>query len=169
MTEALSRRIKQPEFSSPAQEALLSVMVAAAALNERMDRVCAGHKITRAQYNVLRILRGVYPGGHPRCEIACRMVDRAPDITRLLDRLEARKLVKRARGSEDRRKTVTLITAKGLKLLDAMQSTVDADLASILRRLSEEDCRELSRLCGLIFDSADSADSAEAAEAHWPR
>jgi DNA-binding MarR family transcriptional regulator len=162
MTEALSRRLKQPEFSSPAQEALLSVMVAAAALHERMDRVCAGHEITRAQYNVLRILRGAYPEGHPRCEIASRMVDRAPDITRLLDRLEARKLVKRARGSEDKRETITLITAKGLKLLDAMQPTVDADLASILRRLSEEDCRELSRLCGLIFDSVDSAGPAEA-------
>src|ERR1700757_2976138 len=169
MTEALSRRLKQAEFSSPAQEALLSVMVAAAALNERMDRVCAGHKITRAQYNVLRILRGVHPEGHPRSEIACRMLDRAPDITRLLDRLEARKLVKRARGSEDKRETITSITAKGLKLLDAMQPAVDADLASILRRLSEEDCRELSRLGAAIFDPAISAEPAETAEAHRHR
>src|ERR1700757_3122275 len=98
MTEALSRRLKQAEFSSPAQEALLSVMVAAAALNERMDRVCAGHKITRAQYNVLRILRGVHPEGHPRCEIAQRMIERAPDVTRLVDRLQAQGLVRRNRG-----------------------------------------------------------------------
>src|SRR5271166_4927192 len=121
MTEVLSRRLKQTEFSSPGQEALLSVLVAAASLNEGMDRVFISHKITRAQYNVLRILRGIYPQGHPRCEIACRMIDRAPDITRLLDRLETRRLVRRTRGSEDQRQTVTYITAKGLKLLDTIQ------------------------------------------------
>jgi DNA-binding MarR family transcriptional regulator len=128
-------------------------MVAAAALHERIDRVCARHKITRAQYNVLRILRGVYPHGHPRNEIACRMIDRASDITRLLDRLEARKLVKRARGSEDQRQTVSFITAKGLKLLDAMQPAAEGELESMLGRLSEQDRRELSRLCAAIFES----------------
>ncbi len=152
MTESLSRRLKQPQFSSPAQEALLSVMVAAAALHERMDRVCALHQITRAQYNVLRILRGVYPEGHPRCEIACRMMDRAPDITRLLDRLEARKLVKRVRGSEDKRETITFITAKGIKLLEAIQPSVDAEVAGVFSKLSDDECRELSRLCAVIFE-----------------
>jgi DNA-binding MarR family transcriptional regulator len=154
MTEALGRRLKQAEFASPAQEALLSVMVAAATLNERMDRLCAKHKITRAQYNVLRILRGVHPEGHPRSEIACRMIDRASDITRLLDRLETRRLVRRTRGSEDQRQTVTYITAKGIKLLDAMKPSADAEVISILGRLGDEECRELSRLCAVIFDAS---------------
>ena len=126
-------------------------MVAAATLNERMDRICAKYKITRPQYNVLRILRGVHPEGHARCEIARRMIDRAPDITRLLDRLEARRLVKRARGSEDQRQTVTFITAKGLKLLDAMLLAVEEQTSDVLKRLSDDDCRELSRLCAAIF------------------
>jgi len=155
MTEALSRRLKQDEFASPAQEALLSVLVAAATLNDLMDRVCAEHKITRAQYNVLRILRGAYPNGHPRCEIACRMIDRASDITRLLDRLETRRLVRRRRGSEDQRQTVTFITAKGLRLLESMEPQVDAEVASVLSGLSDEDCRELGRLCAAIFGGND--------------
>ncbi len=153
MTEALSRRLKQAEFASPAQEALLSVMVAAATLNELMERVCAQHNITHAQYNVLRILRGVYPEGHPRCEIACRMLDRASDITRLVDRLEARRLVKRARGSEDQRQTVTYITAKGIKLLDRMRPKIDAEVAGALSKLSDQECRDLSRLCAVIYDT----------------
>ena len=152
MTEALSRRLKQPTFSSPAHEALLSVLVAAATLNELMDRVCAEYKITRPQYNVLRILRGVHPEGHPRCEIACRMLDRASDITRLVDRLERQRLVKRARGSEDQRQTITCITAKGIKLLDSMRPRIDAEVEAILRHLSDDDCHELSRLCGVILD-----------------
>jgi DNA-binding MarR family transcriptional regulator len=155
MTEALSRRLKQASFASPQQEALLSIVVTASTLNERMDRICAARKITRPQYNVLRILRGVHPEGHPRCEIACRMLDRAPDITRLLDRLEARGLVRRFRGSDDKRQTITYITAKGIKLLDALQPTVDAEMTAVLGGLSESDCRELSRLCAAIFDGSD--------------
>ena len=153
MTEALSRRLKQPQFSSPAQEAALSVIVAANTLNDRMDRICEEHEITRAQYNVLRILRGVHPGGHPRCEIACRMLDRASDVTRLVDRLQIRRLVKRTRGSEDQRQAVTCITAKGIKLLDSMRPQMDEEIASIVTRLGDENCRELSRLCGLLLEA----------------
>ena len=153
MTEALSRRLKQEQFSSPAQEGLLSVLVAATTLNDIVEGVCEKYGITHAQYNVLRILRGVYPNGHARCEIASRMVDRASDVTRLVDRLQARRLVKRARGSEDQRQAVTSITAKGLKLLDTMQPALDDATATILSKLTDADCRELSRLCGLVLDN----------------
>jgi DNA-binding MarR family transcriptional regulator len=153
VTEALSRRLKQPRFASLAQEALLSVIAAANTINEIMDQVCEEQGITRAQYNVLRILRGVHPQGHARCEIACRMLDRAPDITRLVDRLQARRLVKRSRGSEDQRQAITFITAKGMKLLDAMAPIIDAQIGGILGNLSDQDCRELSRLCAVILES----------------
>lgn len=132
---------------------MLSLFVAANILNESMDRVCEEHGITRAQYNVLRILRGVHPGGHPRCEIACRMLDRAPDITRLVDRLQARRLVKRSRGSEDQRQAVTAITPKGLKLLETMQPRINEQTVRVFGALSEQDCRELSRLCSLIIEA----------------
>ena len=161
MTEALSRRLKQPSFEGPAQEAMLSILVAASTLTERMEHLCAQKKITHAQYNVLRILRGVYPQGHPRGEIACRMIDRAPDITRLLDRLEARRLVRRTRGSEDQRQTVTYITVKGIKLLDAMQPQVELEVTRALSRLNQEDCRQLSRLCAAIFDEHERKDEAQ--------
>jgi DNA-binding MarR family transcriptional regulator len=160
MTEALSRRLKQPQFSSPAQEALLSVIVAANTLNDLMDRVCEEHKITRAQYNVLRILRGVYPEGHARCEIACRMMDRASDVTRLVDRLQARRLVKRRRGSEDQRQAVTVITAKGMKLLETMAPPIEAATRKLLERLSDEDCRQLSRLCAVILEAGEAENTA---------
>jgi DNA-binding MarR family transcriptional regulator len=154
VTEALSRRLKQPRFTSPAQEALLSVIAAANTINEIMDQVCEQQGITRAQYNVLRILRGIHPLGHARCEIACRMLDRAPDITRLVDRLQARRLVKRSRGSEDQRQAVTFITAKGMKLLDTMAPIIDAQIGNTLGKLSDQDCHELSRLCAVILESA---------------
>lgn len=152
MTEALKRRLKQTRFSSPQQEALLSVTIAAGTINDLVDEVCERHGLTRQQYNVLRILRGVHPEGHSRCEVARRMVERAPDVTRLVDRLQARGLVRRTRGGSDQRQAIARITSKGLRLLEAIQPELDAQSASQLRKLSDKDCHELSRLCALIFE-----------------
>ena len=157
MNEAPSRRLSQAQFADPMQEALLGLLVAAHTLNDLMDELCEMHRITRPQYNVLRILRGVHPQGHARCEIARRMIDRAPDVTRLVDRLQARGLVKRSRGNDDQRQAVTVITAKGLKLLARMQPEIDATVGARLNRLNNQECRDLSRLCGLILEP----DSAE--------
>ena len=153
MSKALSRRLKQSHFTGPTQEAVLSLLLAANALNDLLDDVCEKHRITRPQYNVLRILRGVHPKGHPRCEIARRMIERAPDITRLVDRLQARGLVKRRRGDDDLRQAMTCITAKGLKLLEAMQPEIESASEALLGKLTDADCRKLTRLCALIFDT----------------
>ena len=155
MTEALQRRLKQSRFTSPQQEALLSLAVAAGAMNDLVDEICERHGLTRSQYNVLRILRGVHPEGHSRCEVACRMVDRAPDITRLVDRLQARGLVRRTRGGSDQRQAIARITSKGLRLLETMQPELEAQTATRLGKLSDKDCNELSRLCAMIFDDAE--------------
>jgi DNA-binding MarR family transcriptional regulator len=160
MTDALRLRLKQSRFASAQQEALLGVAVAASAINDLVDGVCERHGLTRPQYNVLRILRGVHPEGHPRCEVAQRMVERAPDITRLVDRLQSRGLVRRTRGGKDQRQAITRITAKGLKLLEAIQPELDKLTAARLSRLTDQECHELSRLCGLIFaDEACDGDS----------
>ncbi len=153
VTEALSRRLQQSTFASPAQEALLSLLVAANTLNDVMDEVCGKYDITRPQYNVLRILRGAQPQGHARCEIARRMLDRAPDVTRLVDRLQTRGLVKRKRGNSDQRQAVTCITGKGLKLLETMQPEVETNVDGLVGRLTNEDCQELARLCALLFEN----------------
>src|SRR3974377_81581 len=126
MTEALSRRLKQARFTSAHQEALLSLAVAAGSINDMVDAVCERHGLTRSQYNVLRILRGVYPEGHSRCEVARRMVERAPDVTRLVDRLQHRGLVRRTRGGDDQRQAIARITPKGLRLLETMQPELEA-------------------------------------------
>jgi DNA-binding MarR family transcriptional regulator len=155
MTEALKRRLKQARFASPQQEALLSVAVAAGAINDLVDGICDRYGLTRSQYNVLRILRGVHPDGHSRCEVACRMVDRAPDVTRLVDRLQARGLVRRTRGGNDQRQAIARITPKGLRLLETMQPELEAQTATRFGKLSDKECLELSRLCTLIFEDAD--------------
>ena len=152
MGEALKRRLKQEKFESPLQEAMLNLLVAASHVREQVDRVCEQYGITNAQYNVLRILRGAHPDGYPRCEIACRMIDRAPDVTRLIDRLEQQKLVARDRSDEDRRLSITRITQKGLDLLERMNASLEEVHRHIGERMSLADRREMSRICEGLYD-----------------
>jgi DNA-binding MarR family transcriptional regulator len=151
MGDALKKRVQQESFESPMQEALLNLLVTADYLREQMDRVCAELEITPAQFNVLRILRGVHPEGHPRCEIARRMIERAPDVTRLVDRLEKRGLVERDRSAADRRLSLTRITAAGIDLLARLAPGLAALESHLAERLSLRDRRELSRICEGIY------------------
>jgi DNA-binding MarR family transcriptional regulator len=152
MGDALKKRIKQAtDFASPAEEAVLNLMVAADHVRSRLERVCTDFGITPGQYNVLRILRGAHPAGHPRCEIAARLVEKAPDVTRLVDRLEAQGLVSRDRSEEDRRLSVTRITRKGLGLLERMEPAMEEANRYFKERVSRQDCRVLTRICEGIY------------------
>lgn len=151
MGEALKQRIQQEVFSDPAQEAVVNLLVAADFIRTRMGYVCAKHDLTIGQFNVLRILKGVYPEGHARCEITKRMIERAPDITRLVDRLEQRELVERIGSGVDRRLSITRITPPGLALVKVINPQIEGLLRVIRRRISVEDCRRLSRICEELY------------------
>lgn len=152
MGESLRIRLEQSkDFDNAALEAMINVMVVACHFNECNDRICARFGITRSQYNVLRILRGAHPGGHPRQEVTRRMVDRSPDVTRLIDRLEATGFVERERTDTDRRLSIARITQKGLDLLDSMDPDFDRLTARIGQQLRNEELLELSRLCEALY------------------
>lgn len=155
MGEGLRKRIKQEKFISPQQEALLNLAVAANYFREQTERVVLEFDITLPQYNVLRILRGVYPGGHARGEIATRMVDRAPDVTRIVDRLEEKNLAARDRNSSDRRQSIARITKEGLRLLERIDGPMQRAFDEIGERLNAKDCKELSRLCEAVYTRDD--------------
>jgi DNA-binding MarR family transcriptional regulator len=137
------------------QEAIVNVVVAANYVRERNDRILGEYGLTSPQYNVLRILRGVYPDGHPRCEIAARMLDRAPDVTRIIDRLEEKDLVERERSGSDRRHSITRITRDGLRVLEKLDAPIRQAVVDLKDRLSARDCRELSRILEKLYDVED--------------
>lgn len=154
MSSALKAKIKQQaDFSSPIIEAILNLMVAADAVRAQMDRVFAAYEITQGQYNVLRILRGAGCNGHPRCEIASRMLERAPDITRIIDRLERQSLVERDRSDEDRRHSLTRITKKGLQLIERIEPELIKAHDEIGRKLSAVEWVALTSICEKIYSN----------------
>ena len=106
--------------------------------------------VTGQQYNVLRILRGAHPEALPTLEIAERMLEATPGITRLLDRLEGKGLVERERHARDRRQVLCSLTPAGRELLEEMRGPVDAANASALALLSAGEREELTRLLGTI-------------------
>jgi DNA-binding MarR family transcriptional regulator len=118
-----------------------------------MEELTEPHGITSAQYNVLRILRGVHPEGHPRREIIRRMIQVAPDVTRLIDRLEKQDLVHRGRSSDDKRLSLTFITDKGLALLSDMQPTLDLMNKRLWANISEDEALALAKLCDKLVGS----------------
>src|SRR5262245_21956820 len=151
MGETLGRRLLQTRFEGPHHEALLAVLLANAAVEEMLDAAFEGTGMTVPQYNVLRILNGVYPGAHARGDIARRMVRRAPDLTRMLDRLVRMGLVEREKGDLDHRQSLARITQKGRDLLERMHPKV-AHLNQILsRRLADHEARALVELLEKIY------------------
>ncbi|MEM1125826.1 MAG: MarR family transcriptional regulator [Bacteroidota bacterium] len=129
----LSDLIRQPQFESEAHRALLNVMATSSWITGELAATMAPFEVTPAQYNVLRILRGTHPDRLSCTAIGERLLDRTPDVTRLLNRLQRAGLVHRARAKEDRRMVQVGITEAGLDLLCRMEQPVRA----FSERLSE--------------------------------
>jgi len=140
---------QQRPFESLEQEALLNVLRTADALMQEIAAVLKPFKLSHSQYNVLRILRGASPDGLACQEISERMISRDPDITRLLDRLEARGLVTRTRDQEDRRVVTARITLEGLRLLEALDELIAEVDRYALQHLGEQQLRTLIQLLEL--------------------
>lgn len=142
----LEQRIQQSRpFRSEHERAAVNVLYTATWILEHMRDFLAGYGITQQQYNVLRILRGQYPESISTCDIRNRMIDRAPDASRIVDRMIAKNLVQKAPSVKDKRRIDVTITKNGLALLDAISVAMEGP-DNLLRRLSTEECKHLNSL-----------------------
>src|SRR5262245_4731554 len=147
MGTLLRHELKQGKpFATPEEMVFLNVVRTAGALLQGEEEVLKAADLSFAQYNVLRILRGAGSEGLACGEIAGRMVNRDPDITRLLDRLERRGLVRRSRDVEDRRVVVARITTAGLSLLETLDAPITKVHREQLRHMSRNQLDTLARL-----------------------
>jgi DNA-binding MarR family transcriptional regulator len=151
MGEALKKWLKMSKELGIREEVDLNLRVAVTLMDEKFDKMIDPFGITGAQYNVLRILKGVHPEGHARCEIATRMIERASDITRIIDRLEKQGLVIRDRTSEDRRMSITRITEKGIELVNKLKPLIENEHVQNTIGLTDEECRHLSVLLEKLY------------------
>jgi DNA-binding MarR family transcriptional regulator len=141
--QAAPRRLT---FDSPEQEAFLNLWRTYDRLRVLEEQVFARDDLTPQQYNVLRLLRGERPRSIPTLSLARRLVSRAPDITRMIDKLEERGLVRRDRPADNRRVVRVAITAAGLDLLRGSQAAVRRLHARQLGHLTRPQLRQLVAL-----------------------
>ena len=117
-------KVKRQRFDSPQQEVYLSLWRTYDRLRLLEDELFGRYELTAQQYNTLRLLKAAHPDKIPTLSLASRLVSRAPDITRLLDKLNARGLIDRARPRDNRRIVNVGITQSGLTLLDELNAQV---------------------------------------------
>jgi MarR family transcriptional regulator, 2-MHQ and catechol-resistance regulon repressor len=132
------------KFESEQQKAMLNVMFTANWLKSRQVSIYKPFGISPQQYNILRILRGA-KGRMNMNSVKERMIDRAPNATRLTDKLIAKGLVERERCEEDRRVVYVRISEKGLELLARIDVANRADLNDLRTRVSDEEAEWTNR------------------------
>ena len=134
----------------PASMAFLSIVQAAEEMQRGMAELLKTRDLSMAQYNVLRILRGAGPEGATCSDVSDNLVRHDPDVTRLLDRLEKRGLIERARDTKDRRVVRTRITKAGAALLAELDDPVDELHA---RQLGHVGNKRLADLVALLDEA----------------
>ena len=143
-TVSIRSEIKQRKpFPSPYQEAMVVLIRTADIVRRAVGEVVEPHGITTQQYNVLRILRGAGGDGLPTLEIAERMIEQTPGITRLLDRLERKTLVTRQRSTADRRCVYCRITEAGLALLGRLDAPLQDAAAQCFESFTKRGLAQL--------------------------
>ena len=156
MSKGIQAEIQQTKpFTSLEDEALVALQRTADRLQWRLSEMLKAHGLSPTQYNALRILRGAGDQGRACSEIAERMINRDPDITRLVDRLERRGLAVRSREGQDRRVITTRITPAGLELLQALDVPVEDFNREMLGPLGEQRLQTLIRLLEIITEQSE--------------
>src|SRR5215471_254389 len=147
MVPIFAHRMAVRHFDSPEQEVFLNLWRTYDRLRALEDELFRRFELTAQQYNALRLLRAEHPGTLPTLLLARRLVSRAPDITRLVDKLVERGLVERDRPDDNRRVVRIGITAAGLALLRTLQNPV-RDCHT--RQLGHLSARQLKSLVTLL-------------------
>ena len=137
-----------------AEEVYLSILRTAEQMSRGVNETLRQADLTPTQYNALRILRGAGETGASCSEISERMVTKDSDITRLLDRLEARGLISRERDAEDRRRVATRITDEGRQVLAELDVPIAQCHRQQLGHLGEKQLASLSKLLAAARDGA---------------
>lgn len=133
-------------FASAAAEAIVSLFLTVDRVREVAHGPLGDHGLSGEQYNVLRILRGAGAEGLPTYQVVGRMVARAPNITRLTDKLQEKGLLRRIRSREDRRVTRLVVTEEGLRILAELEGPIDRSTRRAMEGLAPDEIGNLLEL-----------------------
>lgn len=150
----IEKDIKQARFRNPHQKAAVNLIYTLSWMRDRTKAIFDAEEITAQQFNILRILRGSFPQPLSTLQIRERMLEKMSDTSRIVDRLIAKGLVKKLTCKTDRRLVDVIITDKGKKLLERLDTRQD-EIDAVLGNLSENDANILSDLLDKVRDGSE--------------
>ena len=146
-------------FTTPEQAAFITLLRTAEELQASNAEFLKAYDLSPTQYNALRILRGAGDDGLPCSEVGQRMINKDPDITRLLSRLEKRRYVTRSRDENDRRVNLARITPAGLEILRRLDRPTEQFLSKLLGHMGAQRLRNLTELLEAARENVTTPDS----------
>lgn len=150
----IDQDIQQTKFRNAHQKAAINLIYTLGWMRDKTKCFFEAEDITSQQFNILRILRGSYPQPLSTLQIRERMLEKMSDTSRIVDRLITKGLVKKVTCKNDRRLVDVIITEKGKKLLERLDSKQD-EMDGVLGKLSEKDANLLSDLLDKIRDGGE--------------
>jgi DNA-binding MarR family transcriptional regulator len=137
-------------IKDPYTRALLNIMFTGVWLQQRVGQALKPFDITEPQYNVLRILRGQNGAAMNLYEIQNRMIQKMSNVSRLIDKLVAKKLVTRKESKENRRRVDITITQKGLELLEQAGPLIEPLFRQMSNNITKEQAKNLGDWLDLL-------------------
>jgi MarR family transcriptional regulator, 2-MHQ and catechol-resistance regulon repressor len=150
----IEKDIQQLKFRNPRQKAGINLIYTLAWMREKTKAIFDSEDITPQQFNILRILRGSFPDPLSTLQIRERMLEKMSDTSRIVDRLITKGLVKKITCKNDRRLVDVIITDKGKKMLERLDTRQD-EIDGVLGNLSEKDANILSDLLDKLRDGSE--------------
>ena len=151
---SIDKDIQQLKFRNPYQKAAINLIYTLSWMREKTKSVFEAEDITPQQFNILRILRGSFPQPLSTLQIRERMLEKMSDTSRIVDRLIAKGFVKKITCKDDRRLVDIIISNKGKKVLERLDTRQD-EIDGVLSNLSEKDADILSNLLDKIRDGCE--------------
>lgn len=145
----IEQDIQQAKFRNSFQKATINLIFTVGWMRDKTKCFFEEEDITPQQYNILRILRGSFPEPLSTLQIRERMLEKMSDTSRIVDRLITKGLVKKITCKSDRRLVDVIISDKGKKLLEKLDSKQE-EMDKILGNLTEKEANELSDLLDKI-------------------
>jgi len=142
--------IKQPKFKDPYQKAAINIFFTASWMNSLNTEVLKPFNISIQQFNILRILKGMYPEPVTVKLLTERMIDKMSNASRLVDKLHSKSFVERKSCPKDRRRVDIKITDLGLKTVDEASKALESGIDKRMKEISEKEAEQLSDLLDRI-------------------
>jgi DNA-binding MarR family transcriptional regulator len=137
--------IKQPKFKSEYQKAGVNLKFTVSQMDNRHHQLMKKFDLTLPQFNILRILRGQHPQATTVNDLIDRMLDKASNASRIVEKLRSKGLVERNVSSIDRRAVDVSISSKGLEVL-SMIDEIESEFFFGIGRLTLEEASMLNQL-----------------------